>query len=51
VHCTKVSPEFEFGVKGQRSRSSGMKSDKVWNFFLERSSGGLAFGVCLGNHL
>jgi len=27
VHFTKISPEFEFGVKGQRSRSLGTKKN------------------------
>ena len=26
MHCTKISPEFEFGVKAQRPRSPGTKT-------------------------
>ena len=37
--CTKISPEFEFGVKGQRSRSAGTKKRKSAAFFPERSLG------------
>ena len=33
MHCTKISSELEFGVKGQRSRSPGTKNDKVRHFF------------------
>jgi len=30
VHCTKISPpEFEFGVKRQRSKSPGTKNEKL----------------------
>jgi len=28
VHCTKISPELEFGVKGQRSKSPGTNKTK-----------------------
>jgi len=33
VHCTKISSQFKFGVKGQRSRSAGTKNEKVQHFF------------------
>jgi len=33
VHCTKISLEFEFRVKGQGSRSPGTKKEKVRHFF------------------
>ena len=39
VQCTKILPQFKFGVKGQRSRSPGTKKKKVQHFFQERSSG------------
>jgi len=47
VHCTKISPEFEFG--GQRSRSPGTKKRKVRHFVRVSSSGarsscGIFFG-------
>jgi len=32
VHCTKISPEYEFGVKGQRSRSPRTKTTKCGIF-------------------
>ena len=45
VNCTKISPEFEFGVKGQ-----GHQGQKRQNAaFLGAVLGGLACSVCLGN--
>jgi len=38
VHCTKISPEFEFGVKAQRSWSPAQNKRKSAAFYLERSS-------------
>jgi len=32
VHCTKISPISNFGVKGQRSRLPGTKNEKVRHF-------------------
>jgi len=29
VNCTKISPEFEFRVKGQRSRSPVTRKEKL----------------------
>jgi len=37
VQCTKISPEFKFGVKGQGHQ--GQKNEKVWHYFRERSLG------------
>ena len=31
MHCTQISPEFEFGVKGQGHQ--GQKNEKVRHFF------------------
>ena len=33
VHCTKILPEFEFGVKDQRSRSPGTRKTKKCGIF------------------
>jgi len=44
MHCRKISPEFEFGVKGQRSRSSGTKTTKCC-IFRERSTGTRSSGA------
>ena len=32
VYCTKISPEFDFGVKGQRSRLPGEKRQTAESF-------------------
>ena len=50
VHCTKISPEFEFG--GQRSKVKVTRdTTKTKNAaFFGSGPWGLACGVCLGNH-
>jgi len=35
VHCTKIPPEFEFGVKGQRHR--GQKTKNCWVISIENA--------------
>jgi len=45
MHCRKISLEFEFGVKGQRSRSPGTKNNKVQHFFGAVLAGAVFRGV------
>ena len=47
IHCTKISPEFEVKVKGQRSRSPGQKSATLCSGVVLGSSCGIFSGAVL----